>query len=270
MSDALKSPLGTPTDERSRRGLWFLVVALGATTLLGLGMFVAGWTRSTHPEDLWLEIARGGMQLVLVGVIGTAISAGWRWTEQRRSDQRRDLELRLEDAREAYERRLATFLQVVTAYNGVKAVRRTLKSLGFKSGDGAIDGWQANGFHAQMARLNELQLEFEAVVRELEETSLFDTDTGAIRANLSAVEKYLNGVLSIWEDDGARIREGSPMKTASEGLKAIVEYTSFKAGIVTRRREVTVLMHKHLAGNTPANPASRPPDGGEDTEPPSR
>jgi len=223
------------------------MVLIGATGL-GFAMVVIGAVMSDQRRELWLELARVGIQLLAVGIVGGALSAGWKLAEQRRSDRRRDFELELENKREVHERQLATFVQVVAAYNGVKSVRRTLKSLGLKSREGVLDTWQVAGFHAQMARLNELQLVFEAMVRELGETDLFSSDTGTITRELAGIESYLNEVLAVWENHGADIREGSSRAPVADGLRGLLETPLFKNGVVQRRRNLTVAMHNHLFG----------------------
>jgi hypothetical protein len=126
-----------------------------ATAGLGVAMVLLGVLMSEQRNDLWMESAKVGIQLLAVGIVGGGLSAGWKMVEQQRSDRRKDFELKLEDKREVHERQLATFVQVVTAYNGVKSVRRTLKSIGLTSRTGALDNWQVTGFHTQMSRLND-------------------------------------------------------------------------------------------------------------------
>jgi hypothetical protein len=225
---------------------------------------------TNRPDELWLEAGKAGMQLLIIGVLGGLLSAGWQRVTQRRAEERADLasslqrsqeeadrhrqsdleehERRLQHEREQHERQLATFLQVVAAYNGVKAVRRRLKSLGFgdRGSPHKIDSWQASGFHDAMARLSEYQLVFEAIGRELRETRLYSDDSDSIIQDLVAMEEYVKRAVDFWERRGGHIRSGTPLNEVASGVRGIVSYTAFDAGVVAHRQRLTQTMHRHL------------------------
>lgn len=226
----------------------FLIAALVATFIVGIALLVVGLINSEKRTEVWFEAATAGMQLLVVGILGGTLTAAWKWTEETRADARRDAEAALQTHRDVHQRQLSTFLQVVAAYNGVKAVRRTLRSLGFESTDGTLDFQQADGFHAQMARLNELQLVFEAMVRELMESRLFRADTDTITGHLSQIERHLAAVLRTWEVSGVQVRQGASIATASGGVHSLLNLHAFTDQIVTPRRRLTEAMHKHLFG----------------------
>lgn len=248
MAYAKARSMGPPGSKVQKPNRPLFPIMLLATTGLGVAMVLLGVLMSEQRNDLWIESAKVGIQLLAVGIVGGGLSAGWKTVEQQRSDRRKDFELILENNREVHERQLATFVQVVTAYNGVKSVRRTLKSLGLTSRTGALDNCQVTGFHTQMSRLNELQLVFEAMVREFGETDLFSSDTPVIIKELSGVGRYLNKVLALWEDHGAEIREGSSLQAVANGLAGLLNTSMFTEGVVQRRRRVTETMHRHLFG----------------------
>jgi hypothetical protein len=230
---------------RARR---LLIATLVVTFVVGTALLVVGLINSEKRDEVWFEAATAGMQLLVVGVLGGTLTAAWKWTEETRADARRDAEATLQSRREVHQRQLATFTQVVASYNGVKAVRRTLRSLGFESTDGTLDSQQADGFHAQMDRLNELQLVFEAMVRELSESRLFRADTDTITRHLSQVERHLAGVLRMWEVSGVQVRQGASIAPASSGIHSLLNRDAFTDQIVTPRRRLTEAMHKHLFG----------------------
>jgi len=227
-----------------RKVFGWLAVAVG----FGIGLVVLGAVMSPDREDLWLDAAKAGIQLVVAGIVGGALNAAWKVAEERRADQRKTIEAGLQEKREIHERQLAMFVKIVAAYNGVKAVRRTLKSLGLKYPEGTLDSTQVAGFHAQMSRLNELQLVFEAMTRELGETDLFKPDTAPIAKELEAIADYLNNALSIWEDCGWQVREGARKGFVVVGLRPVVDTSQFKSGVVQPRRHLTEAMHRQLFG----------------------
>jgi hypothetical protein len=270
-----------PARKTLERHQLFFRSVIWSTALLGVALVIIGAVLSEQREELWIEIAKVGIQLLVIGIIGGALSAGWKLAEERRSEQRRlaeeirseqrrlaeeirseerklaeerrsherrQFDLDLETNREIHQRQLGSFMEVVAAYNGVKSVRRTLKSLGLKTHEGVMDELQVAGFHAQMARLNELQLVFEAMVRELGETALFGDDTDAIVTELNGVERYLNRVLEIWEENGSTIRSGSPTAPVAHGLSGLISGSRFASGVVERRQRLTEAMHNHLFG----------------------
>src|SRR5689334_22240812 len=104
-----------------------IVVAIA----LGVAMILLGFAHTDDDRTLYLEIAKSGLQLVVVGVAGTAFSAGWRWIESRRETRRVHDEARRE-------LQLTLFLRLVASYNEVKAIRRTLRSYGLRDATGAL------------------------------------------------------------------------------------------------------------------------------------
>jgi hypothetical protein len=220
----------------SARG--WLVAALIVAGTLSVGGIVIGTLLTHRDGDLWSEVARAGVQVVAVGLIGSAVAAAWRY-----------FELDRDRLRQVHEQQLAVFRQVVESYNEVKAIRRTLRSLGLRSFTGTLNELQASGFREQMLRLNVVQLSFEALKREIYETDIFKDDRPALVMRLYEIEHYLNGVLHIWEDGRWQIEAGSDGAVVSSGLNDLIGPSMcFKAGIGAHREEITTLIHKHLFG----------------------
>jgi hypothetical protein len=115
-------------------------------------------------------------------------------------------------------------------YNGVKSVRRIVRSLGLdlKTYPDAeretvrqtaiLSEEQARGFHAQMLILNGLQLEFESKARQFGQTNFLGDDTDQVVTNLGRIENRLNRVLELWEKSGWIIQQGTPLWLVSDGL----------------------------------------------------
>ena len=70
-------------------------------------------------RDFWLEVAKAGVQLVSVAVLGGIAAGAWRARERSR-DQEAERKTKLRGER----------AELVALYNDVKEVRRTLRSLG--------------------------------------------------------------------------------------------------------------------------------------------
>jgi hypothetical protein len=216
-------------------GKW-LALALIVAGAVSVAAIVIGALGADRGDDLWLEVAKAGVQMVAVGLIGTAVAAAWRYLEQERDRKR-----------QVHEQQLAVFREVVWSYNEVKAIRRTLRSLGLRSFTGALSDVQVSGFREQMQRLNVVQLSFEALAREVPETDIFKPDSSAIAKELSAIEAHLNDVLSVWEHSGSLVAAGTDGKVVSS-LERIIRYEHFKKGVIDHRRKIGALIHDHLFG----------------------
>lgn len=200
---------------------WWLWLALLAAVAVGLAaILIGGWVNGWS-DELWLEIAKGGVQLLGVGVLGGALTLIWRDVSMRREQKsERNLKILTETA------------SIIALYNQVKAVRRVLRSLGLDLNphkdkqdrperSESLTAKQARGFHKQMLVLNGLQLEFESKLKQFGQTNIFGKDNPQIVTLLRQIEHHLNGVLSLWEDRGWTIDEGTPLREVSDGLKRL-------------------------------------------------
>jgi hypothetical protein len=246
--------LGASRDLRNserRPNAWWLLALL---TFLGLGAIITGaWlanlTHDKWSDALWLEVAKAGVQVVAVGVLGGALAAIWRSIAARR-----ELEIQRND------KIRAELVSLVALYNGVKAVRRILRSLGLdlktyrdRETDARrttlLTKEQARGFHAQMLILNGLQLDFESKVRQFGETDFLGEDTDKVVERLNRIEKHLNGVLNLWEQSGWTIREGTALGVVSDGLVGLFRVGDHLRPEVSKPiREITLLINKHVFG----------------------
>ena len=247
-----------------RHSAWWLLALL---TVLGLGaIFIAAWLAHLAPHNdkwlnaLWLEVAKAGVQVVAVGVLGGALAAIWqnirarRDREIERNDKIRDREIERNDAIRA------ELVSLVALYNEVKAVRRHLRSLGLdlerypdneqeQTKNAPLTEEQARGFHEQMLILCGLQLGFEAKVRQFGQTNFLDDDTVEVVEALGRIEKHLNGVLKLWEERGWRIREGTPLAVVYGGLKELFRVRDhFRPEVSNQMWKITVLINKHVFG----------------------
>jgi hypothetical protein len=76
----VRPPIAVLKQERRRRwsaGAW-LVAALVVAGALSLGGIVIETLLADSDDELWSEVARAGVQVVAVGLIGGAVAAAWR------------------------------------------------------------------------------------------------------------------------------------------------------------------------------------------------
>jgi hypothetical protein len=238
--------LGKWLRRRNARLLLTLLTLIGLVAII-VGAWRANLTDDKWSDALWLEIAKAGVQVVAVGVVGGALAAIWRSISARRErESERSDQIRAE------------LVSLVALYNGVKAVRRILRSLGLdlKTGAGGetarhttlLTEEQARGFHAQMLILNRLQLDFEAKIRQFGQTDFLDKDTKKVVERLSHIENYLNQVLKLWEQSGWTIQEGTALDVVSDGLVRLFRAEKFRPGVSDPMREITGLINEHVFG----------------------
>jgi hypothetical protein len=90
---ACEAPAGravaVPRSDGGREGLewWLLPVGiLCGGLVVAIALFVAG---TIHSGDLGLELAKGGIQLLVVVILGGVVGFGFRNLDEHRTDQRR-------------------------------------------------------------------------------------------------------------------------------------------------------------------------------------
>lgn len=230
---------------RRRPSPWLV---LGVIAFLGLGATVAAayWahrTTDTWVEDLLFEVARAGVQIFAIGVLGGAAAAAWRAREARR---------------EARAKVREELVAVVGLYNDVKRVRRILKSQGLdlgarRSPDPPVDhpeqftNQQVEVFHAQMLALTDLQLQFESKVRQFGQTNLLGKDTGEVVELLGQIETHLHKVLKqAWEQRAWTVRTGSDVSVVSDALQPLFRKRSFRDNMTTPLQDITRLINAHV------------------------
>jgi hypothetical protein len=179
-------------------------IVIGAVTLgicLAVILFWLGLRNAPKKGDeIWLEVAKAGLQLGVVTIVGGGIAASLKHLEATR-EQRRQLS----------DYRLGILRSVVTSYNRIKAVRRILRAHGFRSS--AVDNLtaeQVSAFDSQLQHLNEEQLTLEATYRDIEAQPALFTNSACIQSALKTVEEYLHGVIQDWEDHGAEVVAHAP------------------------------------------------------------
>ena len=157
------------------------------TTLLslsvGLGLIALGLSKSGNQLDqIWYDLAKSGIQLVVISVIGGGVTAALKYLDTVRDEQRR-----------LNEYRLSVLRTVTHSYNKLKAVRRELRALGLRSvrAEG-LSSEQAGKFHVLMSSLNEAQLALEHISRELHAYPKMFSEQETLQESLQIVREYMH------------------------------------------------------------------------------
>jgi hypothetical protein len=180
------------------RAILLATVFLGLALSVGMVLFGA-MTKYGIGNQISVEIAKAGLQLGVVSILGGSVAVILRRLESGR-EQRRILN----------EYRLNLLRDVTYSYNRVKAVRRTLRAFGFDNPMGKpLTADQVKEFHEQMKALNEAQLSLERLKREVKVRSLAIGDSKEIEGALESAEKYIGEVLEDWEKNGLGVVVGA-------------------------------------------------------------
>ena len=227
-----------------------MAVVIGLVVIVLVLVVTAAVALSRRRDDLWLEVAKVGLQFVLITVLGSLVGYTLRYSETERADRRRTLEREADERRRLDDARLRVFREVVDAYNQVKAVRRVLRSLGVLTVKGPLSAAQAEGIRSQMLALNRAQLTLEAVKREVKESQLF-RDPPTLAKYLEMAEVFLGDVLKKWERHGGEIWAGAtPEAVSSLDIASFVgetnQYPQFKSQVSMALDAFTKALHDEL------------------------
>jgi hypothetical protein len=123
------------------------------------------------------------------------------FAELKREQESRDKEIKLEqEIREARREYLRIFFsQALSAYNKAKKCRRMLRAKTIHGKDG-VKYFQLNEFAQLMTELEDCQLEFESLKRQIPLAESTFKDMPLIEKKFDPLEKYLNRFLKKFED----------------------------------------------------------------------
>jgi hypothetical protein len=183
--------------------IWLSMLAI-TVALLGTVAYIAMFLVPGREADIWVEIAKACIQLVVVVGLGGIVGLVLRSVDEKR-DQRR--------ARD--ERRFAIFQQLVAAYHRLKFVRRNLRTVGLRRpGPERLRPEQLAALREGLTSIVEIDLTLEQVYRELDARSAF-SDRDSIHEQLGRLLQYVSGLVEEWEihsggfwDDHQSVRVG--------------------------------------------------------------
>jgi hypothetical protein len=213
--------------------------------VLGVVLVVVGSvnTPAAKRNDLWFEVARSGIQLLAVTLVGLGVTYIFKSVDEKRA---RKLQKTDED-RARKERddqlRLDILQEILVSYAQVKGVRRELRAIGLRLPDSEpeqivpLGEEEVKAWRAQMMLLIQAQLAIETINRHLTERRLFDQNE-KIATELGCVEKYLNegiGECNLETCDGKHGRVISEWQKIGWRARAPVD-------------GATIMRFKHLGG----------------------
>lgn len=179
---------------------WLILAFIGASTAAAILTGVGIWLADDKRSEVGLELAKAGLQLGLVTLLGLVVTQALRRFNDEREDRAKQADVDREERRRLNEYRLTVFRDAVEAYNRVKTVRRALRAAGLsKAANGCLQPQEIDEFHAQMQALNAAELSLEKIEREVEAQSTAFANAWREIGHLKDIETYLRGVLNAWE-----------------------------------------------------------------------
>lgn len=224
-----------------RPSVHFAWIVIGTVLVIAITLItIASFSLKERSSDLWMEIAKSSLQIMVLSVSGGVVGAVLRDRDAAR------------DARERRRQRLLLQLEHVDAsYSHIKAGRRLLRTLGFDvPSERTLTADQVTGFRTQMALLNEAQLSFEADARRVPLLAAdLGPDTDALRAHLDGIASYLRRVLFEFEADPSVLAAGGDTMALARWPHYLrfVQYddestTVFEAEVIDRMAQVEAIV----------------------------
>jgi hypothetical protein len=231
-----------------------LVVGLLLIVLAFLG------TNGTDRVPLWTEVGKTGLQVAVVVLLGAVVNTtlkhqeelradGRKRQEELRANHRKDLEALRDDRRRLNDYRQSILLELRTAYEDLKRVRRELRVDGFTDRDGrdpgCLDGDRRGVYHAHMRKVSDAQLALEEVVTKLGTLP----DGEKLGWSVQSMAKYVDELVGEWEESDKvdEVRTfgwlmgftGEPQRVGNNQTDATVPPREFVPG-VTKHYKVVV------------------------------
>lgn len=191
-----------------------------------------------HSGKLGLDLANGGIQVLVVAIVGSAAAFAFRTLEEGRARQRRDDDIAREE-RLSLDQYRANFVdELWAAYNRVRTIRRTLNAYGFRARDASlpveVTEEQFSEYDLQMKELNDAELTLRTLRQKVDtdDGRLFEDNKNAIAEQLKVVETYLHAVIGDWELHRDEVRAGRNREQGMNKHPHLARFlgTSFKTG----------------------------------------
>jgi hypothetical protein len=184
--------------------IW-LSAAATLLVLLAVVIAVAVFLAPGRAADIWTEIAKACIQLVVVVGLGGVVGVVLRSIDERRDERR---------ARD--ERRFAIFQELVDAYHRIKSVRRQLRTVGLRApGLERLRSEQLTALREGMTTIIEAELTLEQIYRELDARSVFDRNDD-IREQLGRLLGYTSGLVGEWEKYGGAFWKDAQTRSVAD------------------------------------------------------
>jgi hypothetical protein len=183
-----------------------LVVPFAIVLLMAVALIVFGALSANDSEEVGLEAAKAGFQLLVLAIAGVGVTGALDWFSHQQDVRRRVNDAGFELLRD-----------LINNYNKLKGARRTLRALGVPPAATAMSPRQGETLEREMRTLLEVQLAFERIGREIG-IRLEDGDTRPStrpQELLAGMESYVKNIVHEWEGNGATVASGKDVPAAS-------------------------------------------------------
>jgi hypothetical protein len=196
--------LGRIKDALSDRRVQRIGIILVFAFAVAVALTIVGLVLSSQRSDLWLEVAKAGLQLGVIVLVGGAVTYGFNFLEsERATDVHHD------------EYRLGVIRNLIESYNRIKSARRTLRAYGFRKPQvprpnaQQFTAEQVDAYRKQMLVLVEAQLKLEEISREIKAQPQVFKHSKALEVLIHTGESYVNKVIEEWEKCGVDVVTGA-------------------------------------------------------------
>jgi len=205
--------------DKDREAVHLITLITIGSLLCAVVSFVIAFERQSVQD----EILKVTYEFFLVGVIGGLLSFQFKLRQQAAADR---------EAKRILQRGMLT--KLIKAYGGGKKVRRLLRAtaiLGLGTENALV---LKEPYERQMERLMDVQLEFEALNHQAENSP--DLFSKALADDLEKMEKYLNKVLKDYEESPNKFKDTKPLLTE---LKHVEEFVAMLKGKTEQEKKET-------------------------------
>jgi membrane protein implicated in regulation of membrane protease activity len=198
-----------------------ILIAISLTITLAM-VGIIGFILEHAALEAWLgtEVFKLTYQFLLIVVIGGAIS--WLYSQFTKRQEKEDKAREQARAKKAEEKTLQGKFRVgfLQSYNAAKSVRRLLRATArtiTEVNGTTTEVIKLSPYDRQMQKLVQVQLQFETLKEEAEsEEALFTgvPELQNLQGTLETIEKYLNRIVSEYEDSSKLFHSGDPQPLA--------------------------------------------------------
>jgi hypothetical protein len=166
---------------------------LGAFVIGGMAFGIA-WSQmdATQRAAIWPDLAKAGMQTVVVAVAGALVTVALKMMEEQRAVSQKAQDVEREDRERRNTYRLELVRRLRKAYTDIKRARRRLETAGFRHGLGPVPAPSLAIYAKALTALTEAKLEIEAINEELEAGVEVPGSVQQIKDRLKLIENYLD------------------------------------------------------------------------------
>jgi hypothetical protein len=178
-----------------------LLLGLVTLAVVGIGVALLMWRFGVKPNTVPFEMSKDLLQVGIVSAAGAILSLlSYDYQQGRRRRENRDDLLKV------------TLARAAVSYNDVKRARRLLRA---RVATGQVI--EAAHYDTQFATINDAQLEFEMLIRDVETSAGAFTDAAALIKELQNLKEYLYKLVGEYSSQRGNFA-GNPEQLKVEAL----------------------------------------------------